>query len=106
MVLTDSQQVLLSIQPVDKKGKPAKVDGIPAWVSSNLDVLTLSVAPDGLSATAVALDLGHSQISVMADADLGEGVVLLTGIEEVDVVAGQAVSLAITAGVPEEQGNG
>lgn len=103
MVLTDSQKVVLSISPVDKKGKVARVDGIPVWMSSDLLVLDVVAAPDGMSAVATSLDLGHAQVSVMADADLGEGVTLLTGVEEVDVVAGQAVALAISAGVPSEQ---
>ena len=103
MVLTDSQKVALSIQPVDKKGKPALVEGVPVWMSSDVAIVDVQPLPDGLSAFAVAQDLGHAQISVMADADLGEGTTLITGVLEIDVVAGQAVGLTINAGEPEEQ---
>ena len=103
MVLTDTQKVILSIQPVDKKGHAAPVDGVPVWMSSDETVLMLEVSADGMSAVALAGDPGHAQVSVMADADLGEGITLLTGIEEFDVVHGQAVGLSISAGVPSEQ---
>lgn len=103
LILTDSQQVDLAIKPVDKKGKAAQVDGVPEWSSSDPAVLTLDVAQDGLSAVAVAQDLGTAQVNVSADADLGAGVVTITGVLEITVVAGQAVSLGIIAGTPSEQ---
>lgn len=103
MVLTDTQKVNLSISPVDAKGKPAKIDGVPSWTSSDETILSLVPAADGLSAVAVAGDPGHAQVSVTADADLGEGVTGITGTLEVDVEAGEAVSLNITAGAPEPQ---
>lgn len=104
MILTDSQKVLLSIKPVDKKGNPAMVEGAPEWGTSDSAILEVEVAPDGMSAVLVAQGpLGHGQVTVVADADLGAGVVPITGILEVDIVGGQAVSLAIEAGAPEEQ---
>lgn len=104
MIITDSQQVDLAIKPVDKKGKPAQIDGVPAWVSSNPAVATVAPAEDGLSALVKAADeLGSTQISVTADADLGEGVVNIAGTLDIEVVGGQAVSLSIVAGTPAEQ---
>ena len=104
MILTDTQEVDLSIQPVDKKGKPAQVDGTPQWVSSDPAVVEVVPAADGLSCVAKAKDnLGHAQISVSADADLGEGVRTITGVLDIDVVAGEAVSLAVITGTPREQ---
>src|ERR1039458_919283 len=35
MDLRDDQKVMLSIQPLDSKGKPALVDGAPVWASSD-----------------------------------------------------------------------
>lgn len=104
MILTDTQEVDLSIQPEDKKGKPAQVDGTPAWVSSDPTIVEVIPAADGLSAVAKAgANLGHAQISVSADADLGAGVITITGVMEFDIVAGQAVSLGVVAGAPREQ---
>ncbi len=104
LTLTDSQKVGLSIQPVDAKGNPAPVDGAPQWAVSDEALLTLQVADDGLSAELFAAGpLGNAQVTVSADADLGAGVTTIQGILDVTVVGGQAVSLAIAAGTPEEQ---
>lgn len=102
LTLTDIQKVHLTIAPVDAAGNPAPVDGIPSWSSSDESVLTVSAAADGMSADAVTVGpLGNAQVNVSADADLGEGIETLTGTLDVEVVASQATSLGISAGVPE-----
>ncbi len=104
MIITDTQQVDLAIKPVDKKGKPGQVDGVPTWASSNPAVAAVEPAQDGLSAVVKTADeLGTTQISVTADADLGEGVTPIAGTIDIEVVGGQAVSLGIIAGTPQEQ---
>ena len=102
--LQDDQKVSFSISIVDAKGNPAQVDGVPAWASSNEAILTVAPAADGMSAVATAVGpVGPSQISVTADADLGSGTKQIVGTQDVDVVAGEAVSVGITAGTPEPQ---
>lgn len=102
MVLTDVQKVTLSVQPLDGAGNPAPVDGAPVWASSDETLVTLAVAADGLSAVATAVGpLGHVQVSCSADAQIGDGVTTITGTLEIDVVASQATTLAISAGAPE-----
>lgn len=102
--LQDDQKVSLQIAIVDAKGNPAVVDGTPIWSSSNEAILTVVAAADGMSAVATAVGpLGPSQIAVTADADLGAGVKPILGTQDVDVVAGEAVSVGITAGTPEPQ---
>lgn len=104
LVLTDSQKCALSITPKTAAGNPALVDGVPEWSVSNPDILTLEVAEGGLSAVVLANGpVGESQVSVTADADLGEGVAAITGVLDVQVKAGQAVSLSIDAATPEEK---
>lgn len=101
LVLTDEQKVQLSIQPVTAAGNPAKLDGVPAWSVSDANVLSLEVAADGLSAWATAVgNVGTSQVSVSADADLGEGVREITAVLDVEVKAAEAVALTIAAGAP------
>jgi hypothetical protein len=103
MILKDTEQVVLSVVPVDAKGNAAPVDGAPAWGSSDPTVATVTPAADGLSATVSAVGpLGKTQISVTADADLGEGVESIVGTLEVEVVAGKAASLSIKTGTPVE----
>lgn len=101
LVMTDIQQVALSIQPVSQAGNPAPVDGIPTWDVSNPAVGTLTVAPDGMSAMFVTSgSLGDTQVSVSADADLGAGITTITGTLDISVLASQATTLGINAGTP------
>ena len=66
------------------------------------ELVDLEVAPDGTSAYAIAAGpLGTCQVSVTADADLGEGVVTITGVLDLEVVGSQATSFVITPGAPE-----
>lgn len=103
MELRDDQNVGLAIQPVDKKGKPALVDGVPVWASSDETVVTVSPAGDGMSAVASGVAPGSARIVVTADADLGAGVTPLTGTLDFTVTAGAAATITITAGIPSDQ---
>ena len=102
LVLTDEQQVALAIEPKTAAGNPARVDGVPTWQSSDPAIVDLVVAADGLSAVAKTVGpLGNVQVSVTADADLGEGVRAITGTLDIEVKAAEAVTLGISAGTPE-----
>jgi len=103
MDLRDDQQVALTIQPVDKKGKPALVDGVPVWAGSDDTVITVTAASDGMSAVVVGVAPGTARVVVTADADLGSGVTDLTGTLDFNVTGGSAVTLNITAGTPTDQ---
>ncbi len=101
LILTDEQKVTFSVSFVTAKGNPATVDGAPVWSVSNDTVLSVVPSADGLSAEVVAVGpLGSSQVSVTADADLGAGVTALVGTLDVSVVASEAASVIISAGVP------
>jgi hypothetical protein len=92
------------VSAVDAHGNPAQIDGAPAWSVSDTALLAVNVAADGLSADIQAVGaLGHAQVVVSADADLGEGIETISGILEVEIVAGRAVSLTVPAGEPTEQ---
>jgi hypothetical protein len=103
LMLRDDQKVSLSIQPLDAKGNPAKVDGVPTWNNSDEAIGTLAAAPDGFSAVYTAMQTGVAQVSVSADADLGMGVRTISGTLDIQIEPGEAVSLGITAGVPAAQ---
>jgi hypothetical protein len=102
-VLTTTQQFTVTLNPVDAQGKPAPVDGEPTWASSNEAAATVTPNAGGLSALVKAQGLGSYNISVLADADLGEGVVTLAGQDSGSVEQGTAVSVGLTAGPVEEQ---
>ena len=104
LVLSDIQEATLSVSFVDKAGNPAPVEGAPAWAVSDANLLTITPAADGMSAVVSANGpLGTGQVSVSADADLGEGVATIAGTLDIDVLASQAVSIAITAGAPTDK---
>src|SRR5262245_38589692 len=104
LTLTSNQKALLSVTFLDSKGNPAPVDSTPVWMTDNTDLLALTPAADGLSCTVAAVGpLGSATAQVNADADLGAGVVNIFGTLLVEVTAGQAATVAIAAGTPEEQ---
>lgn len=104
LVLTDTQKATCTIDPRNAKGNPAPVDGVPQWSTSNPAVATVIPAVDGLSADVVAVSVGTTQISVIADADLDVGEIReITGTLDVTVKASEAVTMGITAGTPVEQ---
>jgi hypothetical protein len=101
ITITNEQKVLVTLAPTTEAGNPATLDGIPTWNVTEGDA-TLEVAEDGLSAFLVsgAADV-NSKIEVSADADLGEGVVTLTDVIDLAVVAASASKLGIVSGTPE-----
>ncbi len=103
MDLRDDQKVLLTIAPVDAKGKPALLDGAPVWASSDETVVVVVAASDGLSAVASGVSPGTGRVVVTADADLGSGVTPLTGSLDFNITAGQATAITITAAPPASQ---
>lgn len=104
IILTDVQKVRLAIKPVSAAGNPAEIDGTPAWVVSDDTLGSLTVDEDGLGAEFVTSGLlGTCQVSVTADADLGDGMREISGVLDIEIHASEAVSLSINAGVPESR---
>ncbi len=104
VILPDTHQFPVTIAVVDARGNPAEVQGVPSWASTDESVVIVQPAVDGKSAIVAAVGpLGHAQVAVTADADLGEGVENISGLLDVDVVASAAVSIAITPGPIEPQ---
>lgn len=102
LLLTDVQHCSLHIQPVDARGNAAAIDGDPVWTVSDQTILSITPSVDGMTATITALGpLGTCQVNVTADADLGDGTHEISGVLDVQVQAGEAVSLGITADTPE-----
>jgi hypothetical protein len=102
--LTTTQQMTVSVRFTDAHGNLAQVDGTPDWRTDADSVISLQPAPDGISCTASARGaLGVAKITCSADADLGAGVVPLLGTLDIEVVAGLATVIELTAGPPTEQ---
>lgn len=102
LILTDLEKVSLSVAFTTAVGNPATVDGVPVWATSDESVLSVVASEDGLSAVVTTVGpLGSAQVSVTADADLGEGVKPLVGTLDVTVVGSEAVFAIVAASAPE-----
>lgn len=101
ITITNEQKVSVTLTPVTDAGKPAKLDGAPAWtVLSGSSMIT--VATDGLSAVLTSADdPGTTEIQVSADADLGEGVQEISATISLIVVHANASNLGLVVGTPE-----
>ena len=104
LTLTIDQKALVTLEITDRSGNPATVDAPPVWDSSATEFATVDAAEDGLSAWVSAGEgVGEEAalITVRADADLGEGTREVIGTLQVNVTAGEAQFVELTAGAPE-----
>jgi hypothetical protein len=97
-LLTNEQKVKLTLAPKTQLGNPAPIDGVPTWSVSDENIVTLDIAPDGLSAYVLSNQVGLSQVNVVADADLGAGVREIASAIDFQVVNAEAFSLGLTTG--------
>lgn len=105
LTLTDEQKVSFTLVARTKAGNPAPLDGLPSWVVSDPDVLSLEVSEDGYTATVAATgQLGTAQLSVTVDADMDEEEVReITGTCDIVVVAAEAHTIQLQPGEPESR---
>lgn len=90
-ILPNDRTAQVTANPVDAKGFPAEVENL-VYTSSNESVATIDA-----NGIITPLTLGDVQISATADADLGDGIINITGLLDVTVVAGTAVSMGLGA---------
>ena len=103
LVITDSQQFKVEIQPVDRAGNPGTLASGPVWSASDPTILMVVPAADGMSAVVSAMGkLGAARVNVTAEGDPTPGVNTITGTVDVQVVGGKAVSHHFTVGVATE----
>lgn len=104
LTLTDTQMVKnVAIDPKDSKGYPAFAESIQ-WATSDPDVLAIVPHTDDPKVVdIVAGKPGKAQVTVSADVQEGDGVTTKTGVLDVTVLAGEAVSFTISVGTPQEQ---
>jgi hypothetical protein len=100
ITITNEQKILVTLAPSTASGKQATLDGAPVWEVSGGDA-TIEPSEDGLSCTLISGEVGNSQITVTADADLGEGVRSLTDTIDLAVVSAEASTLGLVVGVAE-----
>ncbi len=98
--ITNEQQVTVTLSPKTDSGRPAKLDGSPAWTVTSGNS-QLVVADDGLSANLISSDdPGETDVVVKADADLGSGVEEISDTIALVVTSASATNLGLSAGTP------
>jgi hypothetical protein len=101
ITITNEQKVTVTLVPTTEAGNPATLDGAPVWTVTEGDA-TIEVSEDGLSCVLISGEADvNSKIEVVADADLGEGVVNLVDVIDLAVVSAQASALGLNVGEPE-----
>jgi hypothetical protein len=100
-----SQEVEGQVQPVDKKGKPAKVqEGSVEYSTSDENVAIVVEDPNDETKFVIkARGIGVAQISFKADANLGEGVKPIETFLAVEVFPDEAIGFGINLGEPRPQ---
>ena len=104
LTLSDVQKCTFTVVAIDGAGNPAPLDGAPQWsaAGANPEVIQLVPSNDGLSCVVVAAGpLGTAQVTVTGDALIGDGVVAVSGVLDVEVTASQATQITINASAPE-----
>lgn len=99
VTISSDKKRVFSVQPVDAKGRPAAVDGIPSWDLAAPGGVTLFPSADGLTCDVVWLEPKTGVVlTVKADADLGSGVREIVGSVDIQTLTAEAVGFTISTG--------
>lgn len=103
--LTSTQFATGTLQPVDSKGRPASVEpGSVVFTSSDPSVFIVEQDPlNELAIIVTAIGEGTAQLDYSADADLGAGIVSISGFTAIEVLPALAVGFGLTFSTPQEQ---
>jgi hypothetical protein len=104
--LTTDQQVTLTLIPLSPAGlqvPDSTITGTPLWNSSNINVISLVISPDGFSATASATGAGSATVNVIGNAGTIAAPVQISGSIAFTVSQAGAASFQISASAPINQ---
>jgi hypothetical protein len=105
-LLGTNQLIPLTVKFTTLAGSPSSVEGAPTWASSDESILTLDVAADGMSATAIAVGVvGSATVTVTADSDLTDEVKQISGSQDFSVIEPTELAAVVTIvpGTPENK---
>lgn len=99
----DNQHATARIAPLDKAGNPAQVEaGKTTWAVSDPALAVIDSFDDTSAVVRDLGPLGEYDLTVSADADLGEGVTTITDSIHITVVAGPATNLGLSLDTPAD----
>ncbi len=89
----------LALAPTDIKGKPVAIDGIPSWTMNKQGVVSIAIAPNGMSCVITWVS-GPDDVVITATADTKKGVPvsLKTVTFNISTLENEAVSLGPSIG--------
>lgn len=87
----------------DRLGKPAELDGVPTWRTSDPAVVSVESSEDGKSVTVKAVGEGTAVVTLEGDASSDDGVQPFLATEDFQVVSGDVVSGTMAFEAPTEQ---
>jgi hypothetical protein len=101
-ITTDEQFANVTLKITNESGQDAPIDGMPIWASSDETVLRVTPTGNSMSAIISSVAPGTARVSVVADANLGEGVTPITGhTEDITVtLANNAINVILVLGEP------
>lgn len=103
LIMTTTQECPLEVAFKDAHGNPAVVENI-TWGVSDEAILKVN-ANDAEPQKAIVLStgtVGTGQVNVKADARVGSGVNVITGLLDVEILPAEATVVEISAGTPIE----
>lgn len=106
LTMTSTQQASGQVQPIDSKGNPAKVEAgtVEYEIGDPALVEVIEDEADETKFTVKALGpVGVTQLTIRADADLGEGVKSIETFAAIEITPAGAVGFGIAFNAPEEQ---
>lgn len=106
LTMTSTQQATGQVAPVDIKGNPAQVEaGTVEYSVDNPDLVDVIEDPDDETKFTVVAKgpVGVTQLTIRADADLGEGVKSIETFAAIEITPAGAVGFGVTFGTPTEQ---
>lgn len=96
LTLTDSQQAIVQVAPVNFAGNPAPQTGVPTFSVSNPGVVVLTPSADGTTVTVAAAAVGTTGTTTVLVNGVSASGKPFSGSFTVGVVSGTLVNEAVT----------
>lgn len=104
VIFKEDELTTYSVTYTNRRGRPARVDGVPVWGSDPAGVVTVEAAADGMTAKVSGLAAGTATVSVTADVDLStDGVESLVLTDGVTILELNATGGVLNSGPIESQ---
>lgn len=102
--ITNVQKFTATATFRDNRNQTLSVDGVPSWQASDLSLVTLEPAADGLSCVVSSTgSVGECELTCVADVDLGSGVVSVVATATVEVTDSGLFVGEITFSTPTQR---